>query len=174
MDEGVVCRLCDNLQGAGLIGSSHKSQYIKWMLGKVRGNRKTDEYRRPYPQDAKRTPEYAGWKDTPFEAERVGEKSKFIQGLIPTELKPAHNRRYVDAQPSEIRKRRKIARAEGFPTTRAEIPNTIEGLRELSARIMAMPPDRRPTLYGDDLRVYQPKSAKNARANFIQRLALTE
>jgi len=174
MDEGVVSRLADNLQGAGLIGASHKSQYIRWMLGKVRGDRTTDKYRRPYPQDKKRKPEYAGWEDRPFEAEKVGTKSKFIQALIPTEIQPPHNRRWAEPPPSEVRKRHKIARTEGFPLTKAEVPKTIEGLRELSARIMALPPERRPTLYGDDLRVYQPKRATYTRGNFIQRLALTD
>ncbi len=180
MDEGVVSRLADNLQGAGLIGSSHKSQYIKWMLGKVRGDRRSDHYRRPHPRDNSRVPKYAGWspeqwdgKYKPFHPEDVGTKSKFIQTMVSnSEKEPPHNRRYVSPPVSEVRKRHRIAREEGFPTSAEQLPKTIEGLRELSARIMALPKDRRPTLYGDDLRVFQPKSHKHTRWNFRQRLAL--
>ena len=97
-------QLVDALHGSGLIGSSHKSQYIKWMLGKVRGDREGDDktpasgdlYKRPYPRDPQRDPEYAGWseadwdgKHKPFRPESVSadNRSKFIQALIPTQKK---------------------------------------------------------------------------------------
>lgn len=111
--------LVDDMVGAGLIGGTHKSQYVKWLLGRVRGNRegevkkpdaddwgdKDDVYRRPYPKDTKRRPdarappqdtEYAGWRPEdwdgrhpPFKAESVKTRSKFIQALLPTEKKSA-------------------------------------------------------------------------------------
>jgi hypothetical protein len=109
--------LVDDMVGAGLIGGTHKSQYVRWLLGRVRGNRegevkkpdaddwgsKDDVYRRPYPKDTKRRPdaranpldtEYAGWRPEdwdgrhpPFKAETVKTRSKFIQALLPTEKK---------------------------------------------------------------------------------------
>ncbi|NBW78238.1 MAG: hypothetical protein EBR27_04385 [Betaproteobacteria bacterium] len=99
-------RLVDDLHGAGIIGGSHKSQYVKWLLGRVRGNREgsvykpgkegwgsaDDVYRRPYSRDTKRRPvaqsapldtEYAGWspedwegKHEPFDAEKTQSRSR--------------------------------------------------------------------------------------------------
>ena len=72
---------------------SHKAQYIRWMLGKVKGNRTEDFYRRPYPRDPTRTPEVAGWSSSewkgkykPFAPERMNSRSKFIEALLPTQL----------------------------------------------------------------------------------------
>lgn len=81
--------LVDDLQEAGLAGSgSHKAQYVRWMLGKVRGDRSTPHYRQPLPKDPKRKPEYAGWspddydgKYPPFNPALVKNKSKFIEAL---------------------------------------------------------------------------------------------
>ena len=92
--------LVDDLHEAGLAGSgSHKAQYVRWMLGRVRGNRTGDVYRNPYAKDDKRKPvassnpkdtPYAGWspddwdgKFSPFDPHKVNGElvSPFIQNM---------------------------------------------------------------------------------------------
>ena len=90
----------------------------------------------------------------------------------PAEPEPAHNRRFVDATSAEIAKRNGLAAAQGFPTRKADLPTTVEGFRVLAMRIMALPPDRRPTLYGEPIKVFNPKTIANPRANFAQRMGL--
>jgi hypothetical protein len=92
----------------------------------------------------------------------------------PAEPEPAHNRRFVDATSAEIAKRNGLAASQGFPTSRSELPTTVEGFRTLAMRIMALPPDRRPTLYGEPITIYNPKTIASPRANFIQRLGLKQ
>lgn len=112
--------LVDDLFEAGLAGGkkakkSHKGQYVRWMLGRVRGDRDgdptpEDAYRTPHGYDPKRLPSpaegkslsnptsshYAGWSPddwegnfSPFNPELVkGKKvSKFIKGMIPKKQK---------------------------------------------------------------------------------------
>lgn len=92
-------------------GGSHKSQYIRWLLGRVRGDRegqvyshKSEDwdsqdnvYKRPFMKDSKRKPDtknpptetpFAGWrpedwkgKHPPFTINEVEKKSKFIQRM---------------------------------------------------------------------------------------------
>jgi hypothetical protein len=92
----------------------------------------------------------------------------------PAEPEPAYNRRLVDATSTEIAKRNGLAASQGFPTRRSELPTTVEGFRTLAMRIMALPPDRRPTLYGEPIRVYNPKTIASPRATFTQRLGLKQ
>ena len=92
--------LVDDLHEAGLAGNgSHKAQYVRWMLGRVRGNRTGDVYRNPYAKDDKRKPvavsnpkdtPYAGWspgdwegKHSPFDPHKVNGElvSPFIQNM---------------------------------------------------------------------------------------------
>jgi len=73
-------------------GGSHKSQYVRWMLGKVKGDR--DHYDKPYGRDRERDPEYAGWspddwegKYPPFTPTKVKMKnaSEFIKAMKPVQ-----------------------------------------------------------------------------------------
>ena len=137
--------LVDEMVGAGLIGGTHKSQYVKWLLGRVRGNREgevkkpddddwgeaDDVYRRPYPKDKKRKPdardnpldtEYAGWrpedwegKFPPFKPEDVKKRSKFIQALLPTEKARARSDDGGDEAPKDKKKYKLNPNLRKFP-----------------------------------------------------------
>jgi len=100
--------LVDDLFDAGLAGGkrSHKGQYVRWMLGRVRGDREGDPvpgdeaYKRPYAKDPTRFPlavsnpinsRYAGWspddwegKFDPFNPSMISEpkRSKFVKAMI--------------------------------------------------------------------------------------------
>jgi hypothetical protein len=96
--------LVDDLHEAGLAGNgSHKAQYVRWMLGKVRGDRSTPHYRQPIPKDPKRKPEYAGWspddydgKYPPFNPALVKkDTSEFIKNL------PKAERRVIKLKKTE-------------------------------------------------------------------------
>jgi len=101
--------LADDLIGSGLIGEGSKGQYIRWMLGKVRGNRKTEKYRAPHGFDRHRKPKYAGWspedwdgKYTPFDPSKVkSNRSKFIQTLVKQRSVPEEHERTRDAPSNE-------------------------------------------------------------------------
>jgi hypothetical protein len=100
---GVAERLAESLVGSGLVGSSHKSQYIRWMLGRVRGDREGEDttpaegdlYRRPYSKDPKRKPiakshpldtEWAGWSPDPkAEGQYRGQFPPFKPERVPKE-----------------------------------------------------------------------------------------
>jgi hypothetical protein len=88
------------------------------------------------------------------------------------EAQPAYGRRFVDVTQTERSHRNSLAAAQGFPRTKAELPTTVDGLRALSARIEALPPDRRPTLYGESIRVYAPKNVGPTRNNFALKMGL--
>ena len=137
--------LVDEMVGAGLIGGTHKSQYVKWLLGRVRGNREgevkkpddddwgeaDDVYRRPYPKDKKRKPvardnpldtDYAGWrpedwegKFPPFKPEDVKKRSKFIQALLPTEKARARSDDGDDEAPKDKKKYKLNPNLRKFP-----------------------------------------------------------
>jgi hypothetical protein len=99
---GHATALVDDLFDAGLAGGkrSHKGQYVRWMLGKVRGDREDENenpvpgegaYRNPYAKDRRRDPEYAGWspdmwegKFPAFNPSLVAEanRSDFVQQLV--------------------------------------------------------------------------------------------
>jgi hypothetical protein len=75
-------------------GGTHKSQYVRWMLGKVRGDREDEHYDKPHGRDRSRNPEYAGWspedwdgKYKPFTATKVKMKnaSAFIKAMKPVQ-----------------------------------------------------------------------------------------
>jgi len=102
--------LVDDLFDAGLAGGkrSHKAQYVRWMLGRVRGDRDGEPtpgqgaYKHPYPEDKRRKPiatskplntPFAGWSPddwkgqfAPFNPKDVSEakRSKFIQAMVDT------------------------------------------------------------------------------------------
>jgi len=95
--------LVEDLFDAGLAGGnrSHKGQYVRWMLGKVRGDREGNSipgqgaYANPYAKDSKRDPEYAGWSPDDWEGKfpafdpskvKKNNRSRFINQLADSKV----------------------------------------------------------------------------------------
>lgn len=91
----MYCPLCCPICSGG----SHKSQYVRWMLGKVRGDREENYYAKPYGRDRNRTPEYAGWSSEDWDGR--------YQPFMPTKIKMKSASQFIkDMKPvqSEARK----------------------------------------------------------------------
>jgi hypothetical protein len=96
------------------------------MLGKVKGDRTEDFYRRPYPRDPTRTPEVAGWSSSewkgkykPFAPERMNSRSKFIEALLPTQLPYKARAKKAEAAPAALSPKEKLEKELSLLTEQA-------------------------------------------------------